>query len=241
MRSGASWRLWPMSDAPPARHRASPATVAPAIRLPCTSHARRITKMGAEQAKKVALATVVLRIDRCQKNKSPAKARPASTVAREKRRVCGGALASSSRIQAYSTGKARNTRQNALAKGPMSAAARRTNSGETPIAAAPAHNAAKAGPKPTSSRAGRELEAIAPLLPLHGALHDLLDVGAGEEEIVVHVEAAAVVGGVGDPHPQGLELAAIGRAGPHDAAGDAPRQLEGTVVRGRDHRDLARV
>src|SRR5215212_4963102 len=123
----------------------------------------------------------------------------------------------------------------------MSAAAKRTNSGDTPMAAAPAHNAAKAGPKPTSSRAGRELEAIAPLLPLHRALHDLLHVGAGEEEVVVDVEPAAVVRGVGDPHPQGLELFAVGRAGPHDAAGDPPRQLEGPVVRGRDHRDLARI
>jgi hypothetical protein len=90
MRSGASWRLWPMSDAPPARHRASPATVAPAMRLPCTSHAKRMTKIGAEQAKKVALATVVLRIDRCQKNKSPAKARPGEhRGAREAARLGG--------------------------------------------------------------------------------------------------------------------------------------------------------
>ena len=37
----------------------------------------RITKSGAVVAKKVALATVVLRIERCQKKRSPAKARPA--------------------------------------------------------------------------------------------------------------------------------------------------------------------
>ncbi len=46
-----------------------------------TSQTIRMTKSGAVVAKKVALATVVLRIARCQKNRSPEKARPASTVA----------------------------------------------------------------------------------------------------------------------------------------------------------------
>ena len=58
------------------------------------------------------------------------------------------ARAASMRAQSQSTGRARATRQKALAKGPLSA--RRTKVGEAPIATAPRRSAAKGKAKPAS-------------------------------------------------------------------------------------------
>jgi hypothetical protein len=79
-----------------------PRTVPRDTRCFRTSQTIRTTNSGAVVARKVALATVVPRIERCQKNRSPAKARPARIEARPKevRPVPVGALAASTRIQA---------------------------------------------------------------------------------------------------------------------------------------------
>ena len=111
------------------------------------------TQIGAQVAKNVALATLVVTIDRCQKNRSPAKARPAKMSARPIRRS-DGAPASAIRSQAQSSGSARATRQKALANGPTSA--RRTKIGDMPIARAPTTSAAKGAPKPPCGLAAGE-------------------------------------------------------------------------------------
>ena len=99
------------------------------------------------------MATLVVTIDRCQKNRSPAKARPAKTSARPIR-PSDGSRASAILSQAHSSGSASVTRQKALANGPTSA--RRTKIGDMPIASAPATRAAKGAPKPPCGLAAGE-------------------------------------------------------------------------------------
>jgi cell pole-organizing protein PopZ len=98
------------------------------------------TQIGAVVANKVALATVVWVMARCQKNKSAEKAAPAQRVARGKRLEGFPHPRSLIRIQPYNTGKASATRQKALVKGPTPA--RRTKIGESPMATAPMTSAA---------------------------------------------------------------------------------------------------
>ncbi len=64
-------------------HSPKPAKTPAEARSRKMSRPNRTTQIGAVVAKNVALAMLVLKIDRCQKNKSPATASAAKMVARE--------------------------------------------------------------------------------------------------------------------------------------------------------------
>ena len=101
------------------------------------------TQTGARQDIKVALAIVVLTIDRCQKTRSPEKNRPDNNTAGANVSFSREFLSRSSHhAHTNNTGSPSNTRQNALANGPTSE--NRTNTGDTPMAMAPMVKAAKA-------------------------------------------------------------------------------------------------
>ena len=123
--------------------RQMPATVPPAMRCFSTSHVKSTTQIGAVVAKKVALAIVVARIERCQSSKSPAKSSPEITAGHVKVGLAPlPAWRSSNLAHAQSMGRASDTRQNADANGPTpSMFDSRTKSGDTPIANAPIRSA----------------------------------------------------------------------------------------------------
>ena len=101
----------------------------------------KMTQTGAKVAINVALAIVVLKIDRCQKNKSPAKNSPQQMMGQSNvQLIVILCLRASILAQNHNIGSPKNTRQNALANGPTSA--KRTNTGETPMAIAPMINSA---------------------------------------------------------------------------------------------------
>ena len=82
-------------------------------------------------------------IARCQKLRSPAKSSPAAMTEMRADVSAGSDLAGCSSIaQSQSAGSARPTRQKALVNGPTSA--KRTKTGDIPIAIAPATRARKA-------------------------------------------------------------------------------------------------
>ncbi len=116
---------------------ARPIRARPPTASDSTSHAPSATQIGAVVARNVAFATVVPRIAKCQKNRSPVNSSPASSIARSSRGHAAERF--SIRIHTQRNGSARNTRQNALAYGPTSA--HRTNSTEAPIAIAPSTSA----------------------------------------------------------------------------------------------------
>ena len=101
----------------------------------------RITHTGARPTRNVALAMVVLRMDKCQKPKSPANNMPASNAGLEiLMDNCVALFLASQNAHKKRTGRANKTRQNALAKAPTSAS--RTNTGEKPMTMPPTNRAA---------------------------------------------------------------------------------------------------
>src|SRR5438270_11739377 len=93
---------------------------------PSMSQAPKATQIGAVVARKVALATVVARMARCQKKRSPAKNNPESQTLRSMPEESGDPF--SAKAQSARKGSAKKQRQNALAYGPTSA--RRTKIAE---------------------------------------------------------------------------------------------------------------
>jgi hypothetical protein len=133
-------RLEPTSMTTPPSAVASPARNSALGRSRQNSHSASVTNNDARLASSVAFATVVSRIELCQKPRSPAKAKPAAissgqALARVPCRSRGLAI---TRIQ--STGTASATRQNALAVTPVSET--RTQIGDSAMQSAPASSAA---------------------------------------------------------------------------------------------------
>src|SRR4051812_14844404 len=94
---------------------ASPPMVRQPIFSLSRSQAPSATQIGAVVAKKVALATVVAMIDKCQKNRSPAKKTPDKMTARSMPRTDAASPPFSHAAQIARNGSARAQRQNALA------------------------------------------------------------------------------------------------------------------------------
>ena len=115
-----------------------PASVARATFSFRSAGDRSDTQTGARQAKKVALAIEVWRIARCQSVMSPPKKRPASQTARTRTRAASGPAGAVrvARAQTNRMGSDKPKRQKALANGPVPAC--RTNTGDRPMASAPA-------------------------------------------------------------------------------------------------------
>jgi hypothetical protein len=101
---------------PPKIQSPIPTRIALEVRLRKMSHPNTTTQIGAVVAKKVAFATVVVTIERCQKKRPAANATPAQIVAGD---IFGTSTSARSlvRTQAYKTGSARATRQKALVNG----------------------------------------------------------------------------------------------------------------------------
>ena len=101
------------------------------------------TNIGAEFANNVALATLVLWIDKCQKVKSPAKSTPVSISSKASLRLLTLLVPVPSKFnQRTSAGTARAGRYRAVANGPSSL--NRTNIGDAPTALAPRISAVSA-------------------------------------------------------------------------------------------------
>ena len=86
-----------------------PKMVVRSTRSPISRLEPSATHTGASVASRVAFAIVVLKIARCQKNRSPANITPATTVAGRH-----GAEPPSRRAQIHRSGSASPTRQKAL-------------------------------------------------------------------------------------------------------------------------------
>ena len=132
----------------------SPATVAPATRRRNTSQVTSTTKTGAVVARNVAFATVVSRMARCQKKRSPAKARPARSARTSEGFPRPGIV----RLLEPHPSVEHRQRQRDAPEGAgerpdPSAAANRTKIAEKPSATAPATSAINADAAPESSRA----------------------------------------------------------------------------------------
>ena len=111
---GLKLKVSPISVEPPIRHKTSPMRAARLIFSFRKTADTSITQTGAVVERKVALATDVFKIDKCQKNKSPANSTPAHSIGV----LNVGRLSpprSSIFAQIAKNGKARKTRQNAEA------------------------------------------------------------------------------------------------------------------------------
>jgi len=103
-------------------------------------HAPKATTRGVVVASSVAFAIEVLRMDRCQKNRSPANRKPIQMMSLASEDALRSGTLPPERVasnfsQPHRNGIASAMRQKALANGPTSAS--RTNMGDAPMATAP--------------------------------------------------------------------------------------------------------